>query len=350
MKRNISIIFQMAMVFVGTIVGAGLASGQEITQFFTNWGEISCFSIFIPCIIYISIGILVIKIAIKHNLKSYTDLCNIVSPGVFGKIFALATTIYLLSSTSIILAGSGALINQFFGVSKWFGTILLISITIFTLLRNTKGLIEINSFIVPSLIFVITTIFILYIAFSFNDKSVLNTTCYYKYSNLWWLSAIMYGGFNIMGCCGVIVPISSETKKQKQLIYGLIIGAIILTVLSSMINFMLSLNIVYIHKFEIPLLYVAHRFGKMFQIMLLIIIFLEMFSTSVSDIYGMSKTLNSAFGISYRKAIFVVLLIAIPISIIGFGKLISYAYPAFGALSLFFIGFLIKFYIKDRLN
>lgn len=348
MKKNISIIFQMAMVFVGTIVGAGLASGQEITQFFTNWGKVSFISILIPCFIYISIGILVIKISIKYNLKSYTDLCNIVSPGIFGKLFALTTTIYLLSSTSIILAGSGALISQFFGVSRWFGTIFLIVITIFTLLRNTKGLIEINSFIVPSLIFVITTIFLLYITFSFNDSATINTTCFYQYPKLWWVSAIIYGGFNIMGCSGVIVPISSETKKQKQLIIGLIIGALILTVLSSMINFMLSLNIVYIHKYEIPLLYVAHRFGKLFQIMLLVIIFFEMFSTSVSDIYSMSKTINSAFGINYKTAIFIVLTIAIPISVVGFGKLISLAYPAFGALSLFFIGFLVKFYIQDR--
>lgn len=350
MKKNMSIIFQMAMVFIGTIVGAGLASGQEITQFFTNWGSVSYISILIPCFIYIFIGILVIKISIKFGLKSYTDLCCTINPGVMGKLFSLATTIYLLSSTSIILAGSGALIHQFFGISKWFGTFFLIIITIFTLLRNTKGLIEINSFIVPSLIFVITTIFILYATFSFNDNSIFNTTCYYQYSKLWWLSAIMYGGFNIMGCSGVIVPISSETKKQNQLILGLVIGAVILTILSSMINFMLSLNIIYVHKFEIPLLYVAHRFGKLFQIALLIIIFFEMFSTSVSDIYSMSKTINSVSGISYKKAIFIVLTIAIPISIIGFGKLISIAYPAFGALSLFFIVFLVKFYIKDNFH
>lgn len=350
MKRNISIVFQMAMVFIGTIVGAGLASGQEITQFFTNWGKVSYISILIPCIIYIIIGILVIRISINYNLNSYTDLCNTVSPGIFGKIFSIATTIYLLSSTSIILAGSGALINQFFGVSKWIGTTVLIIITIFTLLRNTKGLIEINTFIVPSLILVITTIFILYIAFSFNSNAILDTPCYYQYPKLWWISSLMYGGFNILGCSGVIVPISNETQKQKQLILGLILGSIILTLLSSMINIMLTLNIVYIHKFEIPLLYVAHRFGKLFQIMLLIIIFFEMFSTSVSDIYSMSKTLNSTFGIHYKNAIFIVLFTAIPISIIGFGQLISLAYPAFGALSLFFIFFLIKFYIKDKFN
>lgn len=33
-KNKFSLIFQMGAVFIGTIVGAGLASGQEMTQFF----------------------------------------------------------------------------------------------------------------------------------------------------------------------------------------------------------------------------------------------------------------------------------------------------------------------------
>ncbi len=32
-KNKFSLIFQMGAVFIGTIVGAGLASGQEMTQF-----------------------------------------------------------------------------------------------------------------------------------------------------------------------------------------------------------------------------------------------------------------------------------------------------------------------------
>ncbi len=34
MRKSLGIIFQISAVFIGTIVGAGLASGQEITQFF----------------------------------------------------------------------------------------------------------------------------------------------------------------------------------------------------------------------------------------------------------------------------------------------------------------------------
>ena len=40
MKDEFSRNFQVAVVFIGTIVGAGLASGQEIKEFFTSYGVI----------------------------------------------------------------------------------------------------------------------------------------------------------------------------------------------------------------------------------------------------------------------------------------------------------------------
>ncbi len=41
--KSIIKVFQVAFVFIGTIVGAGLASGKEITNFFTVYGYKSFF-------------------------------------------------------------------------------------------------------------------------------------------------------------------------------------------------------------------------------------------------------------------------------------------------------------------
>ena len=38
MKKDFTKVFEIAAVFIGTVVGAGLASGKEITQFFTSFG------------------------------------------------------------------------------------------------------------------------------------------------------------------------------------------------------------------------------------------------------------------------------------------------------------------------
>jgi uncharacterized membrane protein YkvI len=147
-------------------------------------------------------------------------------------------------------------------------------------------------------------------------------------------------------CSGVIVPLSQEMKHKRVLIPGVIIGALGLTVLCYLINIMLLLNIPQIFKYEIPLLYITHRFGMLMQILLLCVIWCEMFSTEVSDIYSVGKTLEKKFNIPYKKAVLLILIIALPISQIGFKNLIKVLYPGFGAISLIFLIQCIIFYRK----
>jgi len=349
LKKKLSLIFQIAAVFIGTIVGAGLASGQEIKQFFTSYGCKSFIGIVFCCFIYMFIGNIVINLSIKYKLNSYNELITLVSPGFLGRVTDLITGFFLVSGAGIILAGSGALLHQYFGVSKWVGICLMTLISLFTLLKNTKGLIEINSFIVPSLTAIIITIFILYIIF---NKDVVTTT-YIKnipfYKNNWFISCLLYGGFNILCCTGVLVPLSNEIKKKNSLLIGVAVGAIGLTILSVIINLLLLLNTPYIYQYEIPLLYIANRFGKPLQLLLLCVIWCEMFSTEVSDIYSVAKTLEHAVKLPYKTSVFLILAVALPISQIGFVRLITILYPAFGVVSFIFMIQCIIFYYRKKI-
>lgn len=349
MKRNVTLALQITFVFVGTIVGAGLASGQEINQFFTRYGYKSIYGICLCCLIYIIMSYMIISLSIHHRLNSYNELINLViRPKILGQVTDAITSLFLISGAAIILAGSGSLLHQYFGFSKWVGIILMAVISLFILLRDTKGLIEVNSFIVPSLIIVIVTVFILHIFFSRDIVSITTLKNIPSTKNNWLFSCILYSGFNILGCSGVLVPLSSEFRNRKSLTFGAVLGAIILTVLTMMINIMLLLNVPYISKYEIPLLYIANRFGTAIQIMLLCIIWLEMFSTEVSDIYSVGKTMQQIFNISYKKSVVIIMAIAIPISQIGFVNLISILYPFFGFISLIFMVQCIIFFIKNR--
>ncbi|WP_164949476.1 transporter [Clostridium tagluense] len=351
LKKNINSIFQTAAVFIGTIVGAGLASGQEITQFFSTYGYVSFWGILICGLIYIVISSIIVSISLKYKLSSYTELITIVSPGFFGVITDIFTSFFLITGAAIILAGSGALVHQYFGISKWIGILLMSIISLYTLLKDTKGLITINSFIVPILTTIIITIFVLYLVLykDMVNASYIKQIPSYKVNTIpaqWFFSTLLYAGFNMLCCSGVLVPISQEIKYKRILIPGVIIGALGLTILCYLINIMLLLNIPQIFKYEIPLLYITNRFGMLMQILLLCVIWFEMFSTEVSNIYSVGKTLEKKFNISYKKAVFLILIIALPISQIGFKNLIKVLYPGFGAISLIFMIQCIIFYRK----
>ena len=348
MKKELIKIFQVATVFIGTIVGAGLASGKEITEFFTMYGVNSFLGIIACGIFYIIMSSIISKISIDHNLSSYSDVMNIISPNILGKFTGFITTFFLISSASIILAGSGALIHQFFGIPKILGSLIMISIAVFFLLRDTEGLIEVNTFIVPGLIVTLTLITSLYFSFCKDTISFSNISNFPPQKTGLAISTILYAGYNTLSASGVLVPLSTQMKKTKTMIIGVITGAIGLTILCLMINLLLTVNQPYIYNYEIPLLFVANRFGNIIQALLLVIIWLEMFSTEVSDIYSISKTLEQSFNIKFKKAIFIVLGIALLISQFGFGNLITKLYPMFGLLSLIFISQCIIFFFKHK--
>ena len=350
LEKNLLKTFQIAVVFIGTIVGAGLASGKEITEFFTMFGAKSFICIPLCGIFYIIIGSILAKIGSEYKLNSYSDAIKKISPNILGKLTGVITTLYLISSASIILAGSGAIINQFFGIPKIAGSIIMFILASIFLLRDTNGLIEINSLIVPLLLTSITLIVVLYFIFCKDTVSFQNiASCEPKKSGVL-ISTILYSGYNILCCSGVIIPLSNETNNHKIMKRGIILGSIFLTLLCLMINLLLTVNTPYIYEYEIPLLFVAHRFGPLIQAILVMVILLEMFSTEVSDVYSISKTLVQTFKIKFKKAIFIVLFTALPISQIGFTNLITTLYPVFGVLSLIFITQSVIFYFKNNLS
>lgn len=341
-------IFQVSVVFVGTIVGAGLASGKEITQFFTVFGYKSFLGILVCGLFYIIIGTIIAKISIMYKLNSYSELMGVISPNILGKLTGIITTLYLISSASIILAGSGAIINQFFGVPKIFGSLLMLILAYLFLLRETDGLIEVNSFIVPALIITLTFIGLLYFFFRRDIVSFQNITSFMPQKNGLLLSTILYAGYNILCCSGVLVPLSTKMKNSKTMVLGITFGALGLTLICLIINLLLTVNQPYIYEYEIPLLFVASPFGSIVQAILLMVILLEMFSTEVSDVYSISKTLKQSFNVNFKKGVLIVLSLALPISQIGFSNLISTLYPFFGLLSLIFIIQCIIFFFKHK--
>lgn len=344
------LIFQLATIFVGSIVGAGLSSGRELNQFFSVYGYKSFIGLLICGVLYILVGKMIISISIKHKVNSYDEFISLVCPKPVAIFTNAILTLFLLSSTSIILAGSSAVVHQYFHIPRWVGLIAMIGCSTFFLLRNTKGLFEVNSFIVPILIGVMSIIFIGYVSRNGEQFNINYLSQIIPVRTKWAGSSIIYAGFNIISIVGILVPLSNELKEPKLLIKGVIWGTFILTIMSGYIVFLMMVNPTYAVKYEIPILAVATQIGWVVQIALLGVIWLEMFSSQISNIFSLTRCLESRFKISYNKGIFICLVIATPFSMIGFSKLVDFLYPLYGVLSLAFLGCCVWFYIKERVS
>jgi uncharacterized membrane protein YkvI len=342
------IVLQVATLFVGSIVGAGLSSGRELNQFFSVYGLVSLLGLFICCAIYIIFGKIIVHISVQNKVKSYDEFVDLVCPKYIALFINIVLTLSLLSGTSIIMAGSASIIRQHFGFPKWVGFFLMIGCSILFLLRNTEGLFEINTIVVPILIIVIISIFsAYYYHYPWNFTYEYLILIPNQKSN-WIFSSIAYASFNIISIVGVIVPITDEIKKPRLIIRGITLGSVILTILSICIALLMLVNPFTPKMYEIPLLFIAHKTHRILEAGMLAVIWLEMFSTQVSNVYSLSKSMENKWGIHYKRAVFIIILIALPFSFFGFSRLVEILYPLYGALSLIFLGCSFYYVIQNR--
>jgi len=73
MIKRFMLSLQIGAVFIGTVVGAGFATGQEILQFFTCFGKIGMITILLSGVLFYIIAAAVMKAAADSGTYNYKD-------------------------------------------------------------------------------------------------------------------------------------------------------------------------------------------------------------------------------------------------------------------------------------
>ncbi len=66
------------LVIIGTLIGAGFASGKEIYIFFFKYGNMGLIGLLISCLLIGITTYIVFKIVNKRNIKSYEELLSVI--------------------------------------------------------------------------------------------------------------------------------------------------------------------------------------------------------------------------------------------------------------------------------
>ena len=67
-------IFKCAMIIVGTLIGAGFASGQEIATFFNRFLDYGMWGLILACVLFGIIIFGVLSLVSKKNILTYDEL------------------------------------------------------------------------------------------------------------------------------------------------------------------------------------------------------------------------------------------------------------------------------------
>lgn len=149
-------IIKATCVIIGTIIGAGFASGKEIYLFFNTYGEKGILGIIIASILT---GVIIYKVFMQirslevNNYKEY--LSQMKKNSKIKEILNIIINIFLLMSFYIMIAGFCAYFQQEFNISPIIIGVAVCLMCYITFMNHIEGVTKINTILIPFLILMI---------------------------------------------------------------------------------------------------------------------------------------------------------------------------------------------------
>ena len=341
-------VLKIVMVIIGTLIGAGFASGREIYLFFMRYGFLGQIGIIISSVLT---GIIVYKTldkTIKYQITDYNELLKIINPNhkKINILMSWIVNIFLLISFYIMVAGFSAYVNQTYQIPNIVSSIFFVLVCYFIFLKSLKGMMKVNEILVPILI-----IFIVYLGIK-NIPYLWQTDAKIYIDTLnkgWLISAIFYSSYNSIILIPVLATLKECINNRKQVLLTSIFSSTFILVLSFFIYGLLLKGQFYVKELELPLIQVTLEFGNAFKYLYGFIIIISIFTSAISTGYSFLKNISKSKK-SYKSILVLMCVTSIIISPIGFSKLVEILYPIFGFLGLIPIIYLLNFKVKSINN
>ncbi|MBP1989209.1 YkvI family membrane protein [Paenibacillus eucommiae] len=330
--RTGSQIIRVAFTYMGTIVGAGFASGQEILQFFTRYGGVAVLTIVLSTAMFIGFGMKLMLMAHDLKAESYEDLNKALFGNKIGNGISLFTMVVLFGITTVMLAGGGTVFHEQLHFSYQTGLLVTLFLAYIVLSKGIQAIMTVNTVVVP--IMLLFTLVIVIYTWNLPSSGIWLTQTSDDSVAKIWTAPFLYTAFNLATAQAVLVPMGSAIRNRSVLYWGGLLGGVGIGLLLLAAHYALSAQMPGIAQFEIPMGNIITKLGMAAQIAYLLVIYGEIFTTFIADAYGLCLQLQQRTKLPRQWILIFVLLSSYLVSQIGFKVLLSALYPLFGMVSV----------------
>ncbi|ADQ05125.1 uncharacterized membrane protein [Caldicellulosiruptor owensensis OL] len=320
-------IFAIVSTVLGSIIGAGFSTGQEIFYFFSQFKETSIFYVSFSSILILLILLYLLDIKVKSR--------------VILKIFRAYILLFSIITLIVMFSAFGQLGEEFLGVSRYVFTLLCFVLSIAIFKHGLLAVVNINKVVVSILIITVGFVFL---------KSVYKNEIVFQIESLKYtlpknifqhiISPLLYSAYNSLLAFPVVNRLKERFHKE-EIKLSIVISSILIFLLLSIINtLLLSKNNV--QTSQMPLLKAEKSI--FLQSILVACTFLEILTTVLANYMGL------CYSIKNSKAEFVVITISLLLGFNQFQVLLRKLYSLMGYIGLSIIVMLILSTIlsKDR--
>ena len=335
LKTNWGAVIQIAAVYVGTVVGAGFATGREIVEFFSRFGFIGLIGMLMSGYMLIFLGSKLMVISARIKAESYEDFNEYLFGKSIGKVINLFVLLMLLGVCGVMLAGAGAVFEEQLGFSKMTGIMITIILSIIVMIVGIKGLFAVNTFVVPLMI---TFSFIL-MGLSLKLPNFIDQLLFIPQVSDGWkavISPFSYTALNLGLAQAVLVPVATEVKDERVIKWGGILGGAALTVIliAGHLTLIMLPNFV---SYEIPMAIIMKNLAAGLYWVFVLVIYGEIFTSVIGNVFGLEKQIKKYISLPKMVTVSGIFMVSYLLSLFEYSRLLSFLYPIFGYVSLLFI-------------
>lgn len=344
-KKSIIIMF----AYVGVVTGAGLASGQELLQYFVSLGIPGLLGIGIVGILHILFGGILLQLGSHFLASDHSEVFSQVTNKFVGKFmdFGLIFTCFVIGF--VMIAGAGSNLNQAFGIPSWIGQLVCAAMIIIVGMLDFEKVSKIIGSFTP-IIIIFTLIGSLYTFSNFNpDWNHLDAVARTLPSNF---NNVVFAIFNYYGMClmsGVSMGfvLGGEELNPAEAGIGGLLGGAIAGILGILISFTLFIRVDEVGNLDIPMLYVIENINPILGVIMALVIFGMIFNTGISLFYALARRFSSTER-RFRIMLVGLTLIGFILSFGGFKELVSIFYPLIGYVGIGMMVLLVVAWFKQK--
>ncbi|ALO40046.1 hypothetical protein UZ73_18310 [Alcaligenes faecalis] len=347
---NIKNILGIAMAFVGVVVGAGFASGQEILQFFSSFGYWGLLGGVVSGLCFTILGMAVgelSQVSVSHSFKE--GLYLICGPRL-GVVVDIMITFFMYAIAVVMFAGGGSLMEQQWGVPAQYGSIAVMLITVLIVFLRVDRVMAFIGSVTP--ILVLMMIFLCIYSWNTRDLPLeeLDVIAHTKPQGAghWLVGSLLYVSYNmVVGAPFLMIAGAQATSRRNALLGGLV-GGLLLGFLIVLISAGVFGRIDTIGSAALPMLMLATEQSKLLGTIMSVVIFAMILTTSVGVLYSFSARIFTPNTRKFNIGTAIAGVLGLVGAKIGFINLVGTVYPFFGYLGFVLMAWILIAWFRLR--
>ncbi len=329
---------RIAGAFVGVVVGAGFASGQEIMQFFTSFGLPGLAGAIVSSALFVFLAMALVTLGQTHAATSHKDVILDICGLYLGTVLDWLITVFMFAVGVVMLAGGGALVAQLTGIPQLYGSVAMTLLTVLIVCLEVRKVVSFIGAVTPLLVLmtvIVAGAAVFQRTLDFDTLADAAATLPRGASN-WLLAALLYVSYNIVVSTPFLVIMGSQTSNRKVATWGGILGGLLLSALILLIAGGMFAQVTELKDVPMPMLLLAAKMSPLLSAIMGITIFGMILNTSVGVFYSFSVRLFTPGTPRFVVGTAVTAALAFAGSLVGFIKLVGTVYPLFG-----YVGFVL---------